>query len=356
VIGVVGALARTPLSGEQHGLVRLIESSAQTLERLLTDVLDLARIEAGRFDIRAEPFEPAQTLRDIHALFEPRAREKGLVFELILGSGCADRRVGDAGRLRQIAANLVSNALKFTEAGFVRLRADAGDGRLRLEVEDSGIGFPQAIAERLFERFQQADGSITRRYGGSGLGLAISRTLAEHMGGALTAASEPGRGSVFSLSLPLALAGDAPTAAAAPAPAAAERRLRVLLAEDHPTTRKVVELILAAADVELTSVCDGGEAVAAAKAGDFDLVLMDMQMPVMDGLSATREIRAWERVSGRARTPILALTANALAEHARASRAAGADGHIAKPISAPALLDAIAAATAGAPGRAALSA
>ena len=356
VLGVASVLARTPLTAQQQELVKLVESSAVTLERLLSDVLDLARIEAGGFEIKPEPFDLGELLRGVHALFQPRARDKGLAFELALGPGCEGSYVGDGVRLRQIVANLLSNAVKFTEAGFVRLTAemdgaaDGGPPRLIVVVEDSGIGFDPETAERLFERFQQADGSIPRRYGGSGLGLAISKALAEHMGGFLQAQSEPGQGSAFTLMTPLAPAVAAPKAvqpAAVAAPSDRSRPLRVLLAEDHPTNRKVVELILAAAKIAMVSVEDGAQALAAAKADRFDVILMDMQMPVMDGLTAIRKLRAHEAASGAPRTPVLALTANAMPEHVRASRQAGADGHVSKPVSATALLEAVMAASAG---------
>jgi signal transduction histidine kinase/CheY-like chemotaxis protein len=370
VMGVAGALARTPLETDQREMVELIESSAQTLERLLSDILDLSRIEAGRFEIRYEPFDLGEMLRGVSALFEPKARERDVAFALGIGPGCDGHFDGDAVRLRQILANLLSNAVKFTEQGSVRLNVDlAADGAdgptLRFSVEDTGIGFGPEAARRLFERFEQADGSITRRFGGTGLGLAISRSLAENMGGTLEARSRPGLGSTFVLTLELARA-ERPAGAEPAGPAVeaafalddgwAERPpLQVLLAEDHPTNRKVVELILASARVELTSVVNGAEAVAAAAGRRFDVILMDMQMPVMDGLTAIRAIRARESLIGAAPTPILALTANAMPEHIQASREAGAGGHITKPISARVLLDAVAQACAPATGEAALS-
>ncbi|HTI67994.1 MAG TPA: ATP-binding protein [Caulobacteraceae bacterium] len=363
VMGVAGALAGTPLSVDQQQMVHLIESSAHTLERLLTDILDLARIEAGRFEIKPEPFDLGDLLLQVSALFEPRAREKGVAFELKLDDACSGRFTGDMVRLRQILTNLLSNAVKFTEAGYVRLHVQATPGaspdseRLRFTVEDTGIGFDPAATLRLFERFQQEDGSITRRYGGSGLGLAISKSLAEHMGGLLDAYSQPGCGAVFSLNLELSrVAGEAAEAAPVPLPADVQPAVagparpphgpRILLAEDHPTNRKVVELILGSAGVELVSVENGALALAAATDQVFDLILMDMQMPVMDGLTAIRAIRAHERANGSPPTPIVALTANAMPEHARASQQAGATDHVTKPVSAKVLLDAVARATA----------
>ena len=362
VMGVAGALAGTRLSADQRQMVQLIESSAHTLERLLTDILDLARIEAGRVEIKQEPFDLEDLLRETAALFEPRAREKQVGFELRMDEECRGRFAGDVVRLRQILANLLSNAVKFTEKGYVRLNVQVTPGaapearRLRFTVEDTGIGFDPAATMRLFDRFQQADGSITRRYGGSGLGLAISRSLAEHMGGLLDAYSQPGCGAVFTLSLelerlsdaegaptPLADTPDEPADTIQPEPGV---KTRVLLAEDHPTNRKVVQLILGAVGVELVSVENGVLAVEAAKAQAFDVILMDMQMPVMDGLTAIRAIRDHERKAGSAPTPIVALTANAMPEHERASRLAGATDHVTKPVSAKVLLDAVARAVA----------
>jgi CheY-like chemotaxis protein/anti-sigma regulatory factor (Ser/Thr protein kinase) len=344
-MGVASALGGTELSEAQREMVGLIESSAETLESLLSDVLDLARIESGRLELKAEDFDLAQAASDVAALFEATARAKGLALSVETEPAAAGCFVGDAPRIRQVLSNLVSNAVKFTAKGSVTIRLEArptDDGAaVSLSVADTGIGFDAAAAERLFERFEQADGSITRRYGGSGLGLAISRSLAEAMGGRLAAQSQPGQGSTFTFELTLPRAADLDEGSAPDdraAPAADLSRLRVLLAEDHPTNRRVVELILGAAGVALTSVENGAEAVEAWAAGDYDLILMDMQMPVMDGLTATRAIREREGGLGRPRTPIYSLTANAMPEHVRESVSAGADGHLTKPISAEALL------------------
>jgi PAS domain S-box-containing protein len=349
VMGVASALGRTALSESQQEMVGLIASSAETLESLLSDVLDLARIESGRLELKAEDFDLAQSVRDVAALFEPSARAKGLDLLVELSPAADGVYVGDAPRIRQVISNLVSNAVKFTARGSVRIRvaaapAEAG-ASLTLSVADTGIGFDAEAGKRLFERFEQADGSITRRYGGTGLGLAISRSLAEAMGGGLSATSQPGHGSTFTFELTLprsSAAAPAPLSAPEDAPEVDLSQLRVLLAEDHPTNRRVVELILNAAGVDLTSVENGAEAVNAWAQGRFDLILMDMQMPVMDGLTATRAIREREGRDGLARTPIFALTANAMPEHAKASLEAGADGHLTKPIAAEALLRTVA--------------
>ncbi len=350
VMGIAGALARTRLEPAQREMVELIENSAAVLESLLGDVLDTARIEAGRLELSNEAFDLAASLRVVAALFAPKAAEKGLAFEVVIAPTAEAMVSGDPVRLRQIVSNLVSNAVKFTDTGKVSVLVEAVRSietvSLRLTVRDTGIGFDAEVGAKLFKRFEQADGSITRRFGGSGLGLAISRSIAEAMGGTLQAVSQPGQGAAFTLSLDLARArGEGPTprrtAAAIAEPEGSLSGASVLLAEDHPTNRKVVALILEAVGVDLTIVEDGRAAVEAAQASDFDLILMDMQMPVMDGLTAIRLIRERERATGARRTPILALTANAMPEHAGASSHAGADGHLSKPIPAARLIEAV---------------
>jgi CheY-like chemotaxis protein len=256
--------------------------------------------------------------------------------------------VGDAVRLRQILINLLSNAVKFTEKGRVTISArPAAPGVARFTVTDTGVGFASNEKHRLFGRFEQADGSITRRFGGSGLGLAISSQLAELMGGTLDCDGTPGEGARFWLDLPLPPAETAPETPRTTADSdvdtedRGDRPLRVLLADDHPTNRTVVRLMLADFGVDVRTVENGREAVEAARSGAFDVILMDMQMPVMDGLDATRKIREHEAAAGLDRTPVLMLTANAMPEHREAGVRAGADGHVAKPVTATALLTAL---------------
>jgi CheY-like chemotaxis protein len=348
VMGVADVLAGTTLDAGQRELVEMVRSSAGTLERLLSDVLDLARIESGRLEMRPEPFDLGAAAREIAALYEPRAAEKGVGLILDLAPG-ADRWVtGDAMRLKQILGNLVSNAIKFTTHGDVRLtvlpEGETGH-RWRCEVADTGIGFSNDERDRIFGRFEQADGSVTRRFGGSGLGLAICSQLAELLDARLDCESTPGAGSTFVLCLdmpPFESAGvDEAEISQDPQADAGMPALRVLLADDHPTNRKVVELILAQAGVELVAVENGELALETFRQGGFDVVLMDMQMPVMDGLTATRAIRDFERAAGQASTPVIMLTANALPEHIEASRAAGAERHLTKPIGASTLLGAL---------------
>jgi PAS domain S-box-containing protein len=348
VIGVAGVLARTPLSAEQRDMVGLVQSSAKVLERLLSDVLDQSKLEAGDFELQIAPFDLRETIEDAAELMRPRAEDKALSFEVRFEPASEGLFRGDAVRICQVVSNLAANAIKFTERGEVRIDvtakdADAPDGptALTIAVSDTGIGFDEETAQRLFGRFVQADGSISRRFGGTGLGLAISKALTERMGGQIDATSSPGVGSRFTVELPLArtisLADYRASGRQADDRAEAEdaglalEGLRILVAEDHPTNRRVIELILGPLGVSLTMAEDGQEAVEAFRPGGFDLVLMDMQMPRLDGLAATREIRRLEREAGAAATPIAMLTANAMDEHRRMAFDAGADHHVSKP-------------------------
>ncbi|MFN3857135.1 MAG: ATP-binding protein [Caulobacter sp.] len=342
VVGVAQALSQTPLTPAQQEMVGLIGGSGRVLERLLSDVLDSAKIEAGAFALESGVFNLRDEIEAAALLMRDRAADKGVDFSLTFAPEADGCFTGDAVRLRQIVANLASNAVKFTEAGGVRLKVEIDDGggesRLLLTVEDDGIGFDDETGERLFQPFIQADASITRRFGGSGLGLSISRALAEAMGGGLSARSTPGVGSRFLLNVPLPRAA-VERVEAAPEQAELSDRLRVLLAEDHPTNQKVVQLFLEPHGIEVVVAENGQIALDLWRGGGFDVVLMDMQMPVMDGVAAVGRIRAVEEAEGLPRTPIAMLTANALAEHRAAAIAAGADGHIAKPITPASLME-----------------
>ena len=354
VVAMADALAGRELPERDRELVDVIRSSGVTLERLLSDILDVARIESGEVAIEPAPFDLEQAVRDVVALWAPLAMGKEVELRLDYDPGLRRQVVGDAVRLRQVLTNLVSNALKFTQSGSVVLEvALADDGRVRFAVSDTGIGFDADFKSRIFHRFQQADGSITRRFGGSGLGLAISADLVRLMGGELDCLSLPDEGARFWFDLPLPPVpeADAPFLEKLDLPAVRSVRSsgrqgapRVLLADDHPANRKVVEVMLEPLGIELTTVEDGAQALAAFREGGFDLVLMDMQMPVMDGLTATAEIRAHERRTGAAATPVLVLSANAMSEHVEASLRAGADGHLTKPLSVAGLTKAVAAA------------
>jgi len=340
---VAGAdmLARADLDPRAQELVRIIASSGATLERLLSDILDVARIEAGRIAIETTTFELGDLVRTTAALAKLQADEKGVAVKVEV-AGDVDRAFhGDPHRIRQVLLNLLSNAVKFTERGHVSVTAEGlPGGCVRVAVRDTGIGFKPEMKEQLFGRFHQADGSITRRFGGTGLGMTISRELTQLMGGVLDAEGREGEGAAFWFDLPLMpaeSADEAPETALAETP---DRPLRVLLADDHPTNRKVIELMLEDL-AEVVSVENGAEALMALGTDVFDIVLMDMQMPVMDGLEATRRIRETQAATQQPPVPLIMLTANALPEHVAASRAAGADRHLEKPVTLAGLLEAM---------------
>ena len=346
VVSMADALSRQHLDRNAHEMVDLIRSSGATLERLLTDILDSAKIEAGQVALEETTFDLKHTVNDIALLWRAKAEDRGVALVFDLDPSAPKYVCGDAVRLRQVLTNLISNALKFTEQGTVTMTmtvtaADAG--RVRFEVRDTGIGFDADQKARIFGRFQQADGSITRRFGGTGLGLAISAALVELMGGTLDCDSMPGQGSafIFEIDLPEAVAPVAASSSITPATDITGLPLRILLADDHPANRKVIEIMLGVTNMQLVTVENGQQALERFKSEPFDIVLMDMQMPVMDGLSATRAIRDVETDQGKERTAILMLTANAMAEHVTQSLAAGADGHLTKPITMNALLTAM---------------
>jgi signal transduction histidine kinase/ActR/RegA family two-component response regulator len=344
VMGLAEVLARTQLDASQRGMLKAMVASADALSQLLSDLLDFNRLEAGKIEVAAEPFDLDTAVAEAADLFAHQARAKALEFEVRISDQTRGRVIGDSARLKQILTNLLSNALKFTHEGKVTLTVAPGamDERCYFEVRDTGVGFDPHDAERLFDRFEQADGSITRQYGGTGLGLAICRQLAGLMGGVISAAGLPGRGAVFTLILPFAAAepllGEVDAAAVTDAVASA---LRVLVADDNPTNRMVAELILFAVGADIVTVANGREAVEATLASAFDVVLMDLQMPEMDGLTAIRAIRAREAELGAPRIPIIVLSANVMRDHMDASAAAGADGHLGKPFRAEELIETV---------------
>ncbi|MFA4937707.1 ATP-binding protein [Brevundimonas sp.] len=335
VVSMADLLAKSPLAQSDREMVEIIRSSGQNLTGLLSDILDVARIEAGEIALESAPFELGDMLRSVCALFSLKAREKGVTVVLEIAPVVDRAILGDGARLRQVVTNLVANAIKFTDRGEVRLSAELDDqSRLRLAVRDTGIGFDPAETGDLFGRFQQADGSITRRFGGSGLGLAIAKDLTQLMRGDIGYDSRVGTGSVFWILLPFT-AAESPIATPQQTDVRAEtpdRTLSVLVADDHETNLKVVVLILDQVGAQCTTVGDGAAAVAVFRAGAFDLILMDMQMPIMDGLTAVRLIREIEATGDRGHTPIAILSANALPEHIAVALAAGADRHVAKPV------------------------
>jgi signal transduction histidine kinase/CheY-like chemotaxis protein len=335
VIALSDLLAQRQTHEEDKEMAGLIVSSGRLLEQVLTDILDFSKIEAGQMSLGAAPFDLNVCVRRVAELHRASAEAKGLTLQWRISPDAAGGAIGDDVRTTQILSNFLSNAVKFTEQGEVMLEVDRDEEGVLFAVRDTGIGFSEEVGQRLFRRFEQADVSITRRFGGTGLGLAICASLAELMSGRVWAESEIGVGSSFFARLrlpPVTLAAPVDTADDGPKPAPLTG-CRVLLAEDHPANQRVVALILEPMGVELTIVGDGRLAIEAEAAGEaYDVILMDLHMPEVDGLTAIRAIRKAEAERGSRRTPIIALTADALAEHVEATRAAGADHHLAKPI------------------------
>lgn len=338
VVAVADLLSKTGLTPHQTELISIIQSSSDQLRRLIGDILDLARIESGGMEFADSPMSLPAVMGDVENLSSVMAQAKGLMLATDIAPDVPGQVMGDALRLKQVLTNLVSNAVKFTETGSVTLRvARAGSG-YRFEVADTGIGFTDDQRATIFERFQQADGSITRRFGGTGLGLAISRQLVAAMGGELECQGRPGEGAAFWFTLPLREAEE-PALASEANDDAGVGMCRALVVDDNPTNRRVAELLLTSVGAEVRSVEDGEQAVDAFLHERFDVILMDMMMPVMDGIAATQAIRRIEADQRRVHTPIVMLTANTLPDHVVASLDAGADAHLAKPVSASALFD-----------------
>ncbi len=358
VLGMNELLLGSGLSGEQRGWAGAVQASGRHLLALIDDVLDVSKIEAGQLRLERVDFDLRREIEAAQAMFVQPAQAKGLDLQAQVDWQIPEcRLVGDPLRLRQIVANLIGNAIKFTEQGRVDVLVSVGPGQaagraqVGIVVEDSGIGIPTEAQERIFERFAQADGSTTRRFGGTGLGLAICRDLARAMGGDIAVQSQPGAGSRFAVQLELPLAGPVPARAAleeleqgaAGAVAAPVPRLQgtVLLVEDHPVNRAVAAGMLRKLGLAWREAHDGAQAIEQVRAHDFDAVLMDCQMPVVDGYAATRAIRNLPDGRG-ARLPIIALTANAGADDAARCLASGMDGFIAKPYGIGALAAALA--------------
>jgi signal transduction histidine kinase/ActR/RegA family two-component response regulator len=343
VIAIGEVLRDRQATDQSREMAELIVSSARVLERLVNDVLDTAKIEAGQMRLEAEPFVLSGLVRDVAELHGAAAAAKDIALSWRVSPAAAVVYLGDQTRLTQVLSNLLSNAVKFTTRGQVRVTARPAKHGLRFVVSDTGAGFDEGDAQRLFRPFEQADASTTRRHGGTGLGLAICQSLIELMGGRISVRSRIGRGSAFVVFVPLRSSGEVwPDDVVKPAPQVTEpeRPPRILLAEDHPTNQKVVAMILEPIGADLTIVDNGQAAVEAARAGTFDLILMDIQMPVMDGLEAMTLIRRAEQERG-VRTPIICLTANTSESETQACLAAGGDLHVPKPFRAEILLKAV---------------
>lgn len=342
IVGFAGVLRQSTTLGAQDARhAGLIHDASKTLLGVVGDVLDFSKLEAGGLELDPAPFDPAETVRSAAAIVAEQAAAKGLRLTTRVEEA-APLLIGDAPRLRQVLLNFLSNAIKFTREGAVTLSLaqtfEAGRCRLRVEVTDTGIGIDKAHLGALFTRFSQADASVSRQFGGTGLGLAISKQIVEAMGGRIGADSRVGEGATFWFEVDLPLAGE-DTARAEPEAtrAALDRPVRLLVVEDNAVNRELIVTLLTPFGVEIETACDGAEAVEAAARGGYDAILMDMQMPVMDGLTATRLIRALPDRAA-AGVPIIAMTANVLPEQVERCREAGMDDHLGKPINLPQML------------------
>ncbi len=346
VLGMAQALERDALTPEQHDRVQTIRRSGKALLAILNDVIDLSRVEAGKLDITQTEFDMADLVESVLDTYRDVAAAKDVALTHHPALSAQGMFLGDALRVRQILLNLVSNAVKFTDAGRVEVDVSATDAGVAITVADQGVGIAPEDLSHLFEKFSQVDGSADRRFDGAGLGLAICRELTELMGGTITVESEPGTGSTFTVALPLARArtgavpADRPPVVEAAAPRL-DRPIRILAADDNETNRRVLQVLLEPLGAEIVMTTDGAGAVAAFRAESFDIVLMDVQMPGVNGVAATRMIREIELREGREHTPILALSANVMVHQLEEYAAAGMDGHVGKPIEVDRLYEAL---------------
>ena len=336
VLGMAEVLESTLSDPEHKRMIGTIRRSGESLLNILNDILDMSKIEAGKMELEAVPFSPVEMAERVEDLHRLRAEEKGLDFEVLVATGAELRRMGDPFRVQQILHNLVSNAIKFTDHGEVTVEVSGRPGSpLVFEVRDSGIGMTEAEVARLHEEFRQADSSVTRRFGGTGLGMAITRNLVVRMEGEVTVRSVPGIGTTVRVSLPLPLT-EAASEQAKVVDMVDEGRLdgvRVLAADDNGTNRSVLELMLTRCGAQVVTVSDGLQAVQAWAPGKFDVVLLDIAMPVMDGKAALREIRQKETGTAGAHIPIIAVTANAMSHQIVEYLIWGFDSCVSKPLS-----------------------
>ena len=350
VIGMSELLEGTPLNAEQSDYTRTIQTAGESLMALINDLLDLSKAEVGQLELEHTPVVLRDCADEALRLVGYAAAAKGLALRSELDLDVPEKFVGDPTRLRQILVNLLGNAVKFTPAGEVVLRISAPTpDRLRFEVQDTGIGIPTDSIERLFKPFSQADASTTRLYGGSGLGLAICERLVSRMGGEISVDSAPGQGSTFRFEIPAPAAADGRSGSADSdrvMPPSMQRPLRILMAEDHPVNQRVAQLLLGQLGYEAQVVSNGEEALRALSDGPFDVVLMDLQMPVLDGLECARRIRA-RSVQG-AHPWIIAVTANTVSGEREACLLAGMNDFLAKPVSTSMLAAALARCTSSA--------
>jgi signal transduction histidine kinase/AmiR/NasT family two-component response regulator len=315
--------------------IQKISGAGESLLCVINDILDFSKLEAGQLELNPQPFTPSKTIQAVVEILAPQAAAKGIDLHSEIGSDVPDSIVADSSRLRQILINLIGNAVKFTDKGRVTIKAtyeDGPEGGLTVSVVDTGAGIADDVRNRLFQRFSQVDGSVSRRHGGTGLGLAISKSLVDLMGGAIGCDSAPGEGSTFWLTIPAALA-EAPDDQEPVGDGEAPEQCRpahILIVDDLAANREIVRALLGTLGHTFEEVDNGADAVKAAMQSAYDLILMDLQMPVMDGMSASRAIRASAELNKT--TPILAFSANVMLEHRAAALAAGMDDHIGKPI------------------------
>ena len=347
ILGMTELALATELDARQHEYLGIVKSSADALLNIINDILDLSKIEAGKFTIERLPYALRPVVEGVIQLMSAQARDKGLTLSWAIAPDVPEIVLGDGNRLRQVLLNLLGNAIKFTASGEVDLAVSLlcdADGCVRLQfaVTDTGPGIGPEQQCRVFEAYEQEDSSTARHYGGTGLGLSICRHLVELMGGRMGLSSEPGLGSRFWFTLPCrreAGLAPAPVPATPPLhqPERRSRASRVLLVEDHPANQKLALWLLQRQGYQVTLAEHGAEALHLLKTLAFDVVLMDVQMPVMDGLEATRRIRELERQRGHKHHPIIAMTAGAIVGDREKCLAAGMDDYISKPIAAPLL-------------------
>jgi signal transduction histidine kinase/CheY-like chemotaxis protein len=335
VLGMTQAIAADELSPRQRERLQVLQESGRGLLAILNDLLDLAKIEAGMLTLELVDCDLEALVTGCRDTFLASAHAKGLTLELQIEPDAQGLYRTDPTRLRQIIDNLVANAIKFTTTGGVSLRVDRQDEVVTLTVRDTGIGIADDAMRRIFASFEQADSSTTRRFGGTGLGLSICQELAGAMGGTVSALSQPGEGSTFTVTLPLQRVGDRRSAADQAEEAPCDPTcpsLSILAAEDHPVNQMVLRTLLSQMGCKVTMVSDGIEALEQFRGRQWDLVLMDIQMPKLDGIASARFMREIEERQGRPKTPMIALTANAMAHQLQQYREAGFDDHITKPI------------------------
>eukprot|EP01037_Dinobryon_pediforme_P016812 gene16812-16993_t len=342
VLGMAQAMSADPLSRTQRRRLETIQNSGKSLLKIINNVLDISKIEAGRVELSPVAFDLRTFVDELGELYGALARDKGLDFqlELELGPGASSLRFGDETRLRQVFSNLLSNAVKFTSQGRIEVLVTAEADTLRFTVSDTGIGIAPHQSDRLFEGFVQADSSMTRKFGGSGLGLSICREIVRMMGGEIAFTSWPGQGTSFSGYLVLPEASVSSTEGDADL-VVESGGLRVLAVDDHATNRLVFETMLRQMGMTCVAVESAEQAIHAFEAGGWDLVLMDIHMPDMDGMTATRELRRIEAARGLARTPIIAVTASVLAHETDAYLKAGMDDIVPKPLEGKVLLQVV---------------